>query len=177
MNTTLKKRDVLPLHHMATGYVQTIYFDMEFNYIRGSVEQISIVPDAPVNWESESCKLIPYVRYEYTRVSKLNPETSRSGLERIDHAREKVKFFASLAKDKGSVLRIVKDTIVTKLRPGKEAVSQIQLYYLEQSYGSLNTDTIASERKTREMPRRLKELEKAASKKRGPRPSGSRGKR
>jgi len=160
------QRDIHPVDYIATGFVQTLYFDMEFNYIRGSVEQISIVPDAPDNWESESCKLIPYVRYEYTRVSKKNPEISRSAS--INRAREKVKFFALVAKNKGSVLRIVKDTIVTKLQPNGNAASDISLYYLEESYGSLGSDAIASERKTREFPPDLKKKGKAASKKNDP---------
>lgn len=160
------QKDILPVNYIASGFVQTMYFDMEFNYIRGSVEQISIVPDAPDNWESESCKLIPYVRYEYTQVSKKNPETSQAGLVRINQAREKVKFFASVAKNKGSVSRIVKDTIVTKLQPNVKAISDITLYYLEESYGSLSSDAIASERKTREIPPYLKEKGKVASKER-----------
>jgi hypothetical protein len=109
--------------------------------------------------------LIPYVRYEYTRVSKNNPETSRSALARINRAREKIKFFALVAKNKGSVLRIVKDTIVTKLHPNLNATRDLTLYYLEESYGSLSSDAIASERKTREIPPKLKEKGKAASKK------------
>lgn len=168
------QRDAPPVNNIATGYVQTMYFDLEFNCIRVNVEQTSIVPDAPGNWESESCKLIPYVRYEYTRVSKKNPETTRSGQARIDQAREKVKFFASVAKNNGSVLRIVKDTIVTKLQPNVKAISDITLYYLEESYGSLVSDPIASERTTREMPPDLKEKGKAASKKSG---SGSNARR
>jgi hypothetical protein len=161
------QRDIHPVGNIATGFVQTMYFDMEFNYIRGGVEQTAIFPDTPGNWESESCKLIPYVRYEYTRVSKKNPETSRSALARINRARDKVKFFASVAKNKGSVLRIVKDTIVTKLQPNVKATSDITLYYLEESYGSLSSDTIASERKTREIPPNLKEKGEAASRKSG----------
>lgn len=163
--TSQNQRAKQSVDYIATGFIQTMYFDMEFNYIRGSVEQTSIVPDAPGNWESESCKLIPYVRYEYTRVSKKNPETNRSALARIDRAKEEVKFFASAAKNKGAVLRIVKDTIVTKLHPNVKATSNITLYYLEESYGSLSSDAIASERKTREIPTNLKEKAKAASKK------------
>ena len=159
------KRDVHPFGNIATGFVQTIYFDMAFNYLGGSVEQTSIFPDAPDNWESESCRLIPYVWYEYTQVSKKNPETSRSASARINRAREKVKFFASVAKNNGSVLRIVKDAIVTKLQPTVEAIRNMTLYYLEESYGSLSSDAIASERKTREIPPDLKEKGKAASKK------------
>ena len=158
----LNKRDEFPLDHKAIGYVQTLYFDMEFNYIRGSVEQAVIGPGAPTNWESESCKVIPYVWYEYTRVSKKNPETSRTGRKRIDQALKKVKFFASMAKGQGSVLRIVKDAIVTKLYPDKKAVGHRELY-LEESYGSLITDSIASSRKTREIPPHLKKKGKAAS--------------
>ena len=160
-----KQREIQPVAFIATGFIQTMYFDMEFNYIRGSVEQISIVPDAPGNWESESCKEIPYVRYEYTRVSKNNPETSRSPMTRINQARKKVKFFASVAKEKGSVLRIVKDTHVIKLHPNVNANVEITFHYLEESYGSLRSDAIASERKTREFPANLKEKGKAASKK------------
>ena len=36
--------------HLATGFIQTLYFDLEFNYVKGSVEQIIIFPDAPNNW-------------------------------------------------------------------------------------------------------------------------------
>jgi hypothetical protein len=159
------QRDIQPVGYIATGFIQTMFFDMGFNYIRGSVEQTSIFPDAPDNWESESCKLIPYVRYEYTRVSKKNPETSRSAAARINRAKEKVKFFASVAKNKGSVLRIVKDSVVIKLPQNVDANVDITLHYLEESYGSLSSDAIASERKTREMPPNLKEKGKAASKK------------
>jgi len=159
------QRDIQPVGYIATGFIQTMFFDMEFNYIRGTVEQTSIFPDAPGNWESESCKLIPYVRYEYTQVSKKNPETGRSAVTRINRAKEKVKFLASVAKNKGSVLRIVKDTIVVKLPPNVDANVGITLHYLEESYGSLSSDAIASERKTREMPPNLKEKAKAASKK------------
>ena len=159
------QREILPINYIAPGFVQTMYFDMEFNYIGGKVEQVSIVPDAPVNWESESCKLIPYVRYEYTQVSKKNPETSQTGLVRINQARKKVKFFASVAKSERSVLRIVKNTVLTTLQPNVTATSNITLYYLEESYGSLCSDPIASERKTRETPSNLKEKGKVASKK------------
>ena len=154
------QREVQPIGYIATGFVQTMHFDMEFNYIRGSVEQTSIFPDAPGNWESESCKLIPYVRYEYTRVSKNNPETSRSAAARINRARKKVKYFASVATNKGSVLRIVKDSIVIKLPQNAEAIVNITLHYLEESYGSLSSDAIALERKTREFPPDLKEKRK-----------------
>ena len=159
------QRQTYAFGYLATGFIQTLYFDTEFNYVGGSVEQISIDPDAPDNWESESCKLIPYVRYEYTRVSKRNPETKRSGQARINQAREKVKFFASVATTKGSVLRIVKETVVTRLQPNVKAIFDITLSYLEDSYGSLTSDTIASLRKTRDIPPHLKEMRKAASKK------------
>lgn len=132
-----------------------MYFDLDFNYLRSSVEQMMIVPDAPPNWESESCKLIPYVRYEYTRVSKKDPASGR-GLQRINRAREKLKLFASVAKNQGSVLRIVNETIVTELYPANKAITQVELTYLEESYGSLVTDPVASTRKTREMPSHLK---------------------
>jgi len=104
-----------------TAFVQTMYFDMEFNYIRGNVEQISIVPDKHGNLESESCTLIPYVWYEFARVSERNPGTEWSDLGRIEQAREKVRFFALAAKNKTPVLRIVGGTIITKLSepPGK----------------------------------------------------------
>jgi hypothetical protein len=159
------QRDEHPVGDIATGFVQTMYFDMEFGYLGGRVEQTSIFPDAPENWESESCRLIPYVRYEYTRVIKHNPETSRSAMTSINLARKKIKLFASVAKDKASVLRIVKDTVVTTLKPNVEAIRNLTVYYLEESLGSLKYDPIASERKTREMPPDLKEKAKAASKK------------
>jgi hypothetical protein len=159
------QRDIQPVGHIATGFIQTMFFDMEFNYIRGSIEQTSIFPDAPDNWESESCKEIPYVRYEYTRVSKINPETSEPALARINRAKKNVKSYALVAKNKGSVLRIVKDSIVIKLSPKVDAIVDITLHYLEESYGSLSSDAIASERKTREIPSNLKEKAKAALKK------------
>jgi hypothetical protein len=160
-----KQREIQAFGDKATGFVQTMYFDMQFNYIRGSVEQTIIFPDPSANWESESCKLIPYVRYEYTRVSKKNPETNRSALARINRAREKVKDFASLAKTNGSVLRIIKETVVIKLQPNIKAKWNVELSYLEESLGSLSSDPIASKRKTREIPSFLKEKAKAASKK------------
>jgi hypothetical protein len=162
---SLHQRDMQPDNGIATGFVQTMYFDMEFNYMRGSVEQTSIFPDPPDDWESESCRLIPYVRYEYTRVSKENPDTKRSALARINRARKNVKLFAKVAKDKSSVLRVVKDTIVIKLQPNVEVPFNITFHYLEESYGSLSSDAIASERKTRETPSNLREKGKAASKK------------
>ena len=146
------KSDKQSLDYIATGFVQTLYFDLQFNYIGGSVEQVSIVPDAPANWESESCKLIPYVWYEYTQVSKNNPETSRSAMTRINQARKKVRLFASVAENKGTVLRIIKNTIVAEFRPKVEAIYEVTSYYTEESYGSLNADPIASERKTSEFP-------------------------
>jgi hypothetical protein len=159
------QRDPRPVDHIATGFIQTIYFDMGLNYIGGGVEQVSIFPDAPDNWESESCKMIPYVRYEYTRVSKENPETSRSAMTSINLARKKVRLYASLAKDSASVLRIVKEPIVIKFQSNEEAISNATVYCLEESLDSLNSDPIASERKTREMPSDLKEKGKTAAKK------------
>jgi len=151
MRSASKQRATSPVADIATGYLQTMRFDLHFNYIGGSVEQICVVTDAPPNWESETCKLIPHVRYEYTRVSKQNPETGRSALTRINQARKNVKFYASAATTKGAVLRIVKETIVTKLVPQNvDAVSNIELYCLEESYGSLLSDPIAAGRKTTE---------------------------
>jgi hypothetical protein len=170
------KRDKQSVDYIATGFVQTMYFDLQFNYIGGNVEVTSIVPDAPDNWESESCKLIPYVRYEYTQVSKKNPETSRSAMTRINQARKKVRLFASVAENKGTVLRIVKNTIVAKLQPRVEAIYEVTSYYTEESYGSLNSDPIASERKIREFPPDVKEKRKAASKKNEAKPNGRRAK-
>jgi hypothetical protein len=34
------QRDIQPVGYIATGFVQTIYFDMEFNYLRGSVDDL-----------------------------------------------------------------------------------------------------------------------------------------
>ena len=120
------QRDTQPVDDIATGFVVTMYFDMGFNYIRGSVEETSIPPDTSIEWESESCKLIPYVRYEYTQVCKMNPKISMSDLAKINLAREKVKCFASDAKIKGTVLTIVKSSIVTRLRkrPGSRREGQ-----------------------------------------------------
>jgi len=159
---------------LATGFIQTMYFDLKFNYVKGSVEQIIIVPDAPCDWESETCKLIPYVRYEYTRVSKKNPENSGSSLARINRARKKIEFFASAAISKGSVLRIVRSPVVIQLKPNVKVSFDVKLWYLEESYGSLCSDTIAASRKTREMPRHLKEIEKAISKNRDSKSNGRR---
>ena len=159
---------------LATGFIQTMYFDLKFNYVKGSVEQIIIVPDAPSNWESETCKLIPYVWYEYVRVSKKNPENSGSSLAKINRARKKVKFFASVATTKGSVLRIVRTPVVIQLQPNVKTSFDVNLWYLEDSYGSLCSDPIASSRKTRDVPHHLKEMGKAASKKRDAKSNGRR---
>ena len=164
---SLHQRSTYAFGYQTTGFIQTLYFDMEFKYIGGSVEQTNIDPDAPDHWESESCKLIPYVRYEYTRVSKKNPEIRRSAQARINQARDKIKFFVSVATTKGSVLRVVKETVVTQLKPNVKAIHDITLSYLEESYGSLITDTIASLRKTRDIPPHLKEKRKTASQKSG----------
>ena len=170
------KRDQQSVDYIATGFIQTMYFDLLFNYIGGSVEQVIIVPDAPANWESESCKLIPYVRYEYTQVCKNNPETSRSPMTRINQARKKVRLFASAAENKGTVLRVIKNTIVVKLQPKVEAIYEVTSYYLEESHGSLTSDPIASERKTREFPPDVKQKRKAASNTNDSRSNGRRAK-
>ncbi len=158
------QRDPLPVSGIATGFLQTMHFDLELNYIGGSIEQIIIVPDAPVNWESESCKFTPYVRYEYTRVSKNNPETSGSGQARINRALKHIKLFIKTAKTYRSVLRVVKNPIVVPLQPGVEDSFIITDYYLEESLDSLNSDPIASNRETRDIPTHLKDKGKAASK-------------
>jgi hypothetical protein len=170
------QRDPLPVSGIATGFLQTMHFDLELNYIGGSVEQIIIIPDAPVNWESESSKLTPYVRYEYTRVSKNNPETSGSGQARINRAIKHIKLFIKTAKSCRSVLRVVKNPIVVKLQPGGEDAFIITHYYLEESYGSLSSDPIASKRKTRDIPPHLKERGKAASKESNAKPKKRPGK-
>lgn len=162
--TSPTQRDPLPVSGIASGFLQTMYFDLELNYIGGSVEQIIIVPDAPANWESESCKLTPYVRYEYTQVSKDNPETSGSGRARIDRAIKHIKLFIKTAKSYRSVLRVVKNPIVVQLQPAVEDAFIITDYYLEESHASLNSDPIASNRKTRDIPPHLKNQRKAASK-------------
>jgi len=165
MKSPLKKRELAPLQHKVIGFVQTMYFDLEFNYINTKIEQTSIFPDSPNNWESETCKLIPHVWYEFTRVSKKNPESSKLIKTQIDKAKKKVKFFAEVTQKRSSVLRIVGDTIVTKLHPNVDAISNIDIYYLEESYRSLALDDIASQRQTREMPPHLKEKVKAVVKK------------
>jgi hypothetical protein len=170
------QRDPLTVSGIATGFLQTMYFDLELKFIGGSVEQIIIVPDAPVNWESESCKLTPYVRYEYIRVSKNNPETSGTGRARINRALKHVKLFIKTAKSYKSVLRVVKNPIVIKLQPGGEDAFLITDYYLEDSLDNLNSDPIASKRKTRDIPPHLKEKGKAASKKSNTKPKTRPGK-
>ena len=158
------QRDPLAESGLPTGFLQTMHFDLELNYIGGSVEQIIIVPDAPVDWESESVKLTPYVRYEYIRVTKKNPETSGSGQARINRAIKQIKLFNKTAKSYSSVLRVVKNSIVVPLQPGGEDAFILTEYYLEESLGSLNSDPIASNRKTRDIPPHLKDKVKAASK-------------
>ena len=96
-------------------------------------------------------------------LSKLNSNNGKAKIVFISF--ENVKFYASVAKNKRSVLRIVKDSVVIKLSPKVDANVDITLHYLEESYGSLSSDAIASERKTREIPSNLKEKAKAASKK------------
>ncbi|HVU54101.1 MAG TPA: hypothetical protein VHD83_03560 [Puia sp.] len=167
MKSLSHRKALLPAGDPATGFLHTMYFDLDFNYIGGLEEQVNIAPDAPDNWESESCKLIPHVRYEYTRVSKKKLEASRPSQTRINQAKEKLKYFVVVGKNKGLGLRIVKDSIVTNLQPNLKAVSEITLYFLEESYGSLDSDVIAAERKMRDIPSHLKEAGKGASKKSG----------
>jgi hypothetical protein len=73
-------------------------------------------------------------------------------------------------------LRVIKDTTVIKFQPDVKKTFEVTEYYLEESYGSLTSDAIASERKTREIPPNLKEKGKAASKKNDPKPNGRRAK-
>jgi len=174
MNHNSKKRDVLPLSHIVTAYVDTIYFDMDFNYIEGRVGQTIIAPGAAVNWESETCTSIPYVRYEYTRVSKKSPETSRSGRARTNRAKEKVMLFAKEAKTSSSVLRVIKQTVVTKLYPDGKAITDVETDYLVESYNSLSSDPIASATPTSEFSSQAKEIGKGASGKNVPKRKGRR---
>jgi hypothetical protein len=81
-----------------------------------------------------------------------------------------------VATTKGSVLRVIKETVVTQFRPNVKAIYDITLSFLEESYGSLITDTIASLKKTRDIPPHLKEKGKAASKKSGSKHSKRRAK-
>jgi hypothetical protein len=165
MKSPSKQRDILPVGLIATGFVHTMYFDMDFNYIEGRVEQKSIFPDAPDNWESETCNLIPFFRYEYTRVTKENPETSRRSLRAVvNQAKKNVKFYAKEPK-KGAVLRVIRDPVVIPLPNNLEAIINVRIVYMEESLGSLRKDSITSERKTREMPPDVKEKAKAVIKK------------
>jgi len=165
MTSLSKKRDVRPVAQMADAFVQTMYFDLEFNYIGGRVEPTIIVPDAPDNWETETCKLIPYVRYEYTRVTKENPETSRrSGKAMINQAKKNVKLYA-LEPKRGTVLRVIHDPIVIPLPNNLEYTRNIKVVYLEESLGSLLRDSIALERTTTDIPPHLKGMIREASKK------------
>ena len=167
MTSLSKKRDLRPVARIADAFVHTMYFDLEFNYMEGRVEHTFIVPDAPYNWETETCKLIPYVRYEYTRVTKENPETSRrSGKALISHAKKNVKDYA-LDLKRGAVLRIVQDPIITRLYNNPEAISDTKIIYLEESLSSLLKDNIALQRTTTDIPPHLKEIIKEASKKNG----------
>ena len=86
-------------------------------------------------------------------------------MTRINQARKKVRLFASVAENKGTVLRIIKNTIVAEFRPKVEAIYEVTSYYTEESYGSLNADPIASERKTSEFPPDVQEKRKKAPKK------------
>jgi len=150
MNTPLNKSDVFPVGHTDTWFVQIDRFatDPTHTHIQGSVGKVIIGPNAPLNCESETITLIPYAWYEYVRVTKTNPETRRTGTQRINEARKKVKAFASGAKTGRAVLRIVKDTIVTKLKPDETITTRIQSSYLDESYASLIADSIASARRT-----------------------------
>jgi hypothetical protein len=168
MATALKKRVVTPLHEMATAFVQTIFFDHFFNYMGGRVDQVTIFPDAPANWESESCRLTPYFWYEYTRVTKTNPHLGRSGQTQINRALKKLRIYTSLAKTKDAVLRILKEPIKIKFHPEYETIAEV--HYLEESLSDLTIDTLAMERETREMPDRLKKISKELSKKSVPKP-------
>ena len=173
MKSLSNKRDVRTVAQIADAFVHTMYFDLELNYIGGRVEQTIIVPDAPDNWETETCKLIPHVRYEYTRVTKENPETSRrSEKAMINQAKKNIRFYAKEPK-RGTVLRVVHDPIVIQLPNNLEYTSNTTIVYLEESLGSLSSDDIASKRKTTEMHPHLKKM---ASKKGAAKSSGHRAK-
>ncbi|MBN9385152.1 MAG: hypothetical protein J0H74_30630 [Chitinophagaceae bacterium] len=159
------KRDVRPVAPIAPAFVHKMYFDLEFNYTEGRTEQTFIVPDAPDNWETETCTLIPYVRYEYTRVTKEDPATSRrSGKAVINEAKKYVTRYASELK-RGTVLRVIHDPIVIPLPNNLVATSNTTIIYLEESLGTLLRNGIASERGTNDFPPHLQELIKEASKK------------
>ncbi|MDO6431805.1 hypothetical protein Q4E93_14465 [Flavitalea sp. BT771] len=75
-----------------------------------------------------------------------------------------MKFYAKEPK-MGTVLRVIRDPIVISLPNNLEAIGNVRLVYLEESYSSLSSDSIASKRKTREIPPDVKEKAKAATKK------------
>jgi hypothetical protein len=150
---------------MADAFVHTMYFDLEFNYTGERIERTLIFPDTPGNWESETCKLIPYVRYEYTRVTKENPETSRRSVQAvINQAKKNIRFYAKEPK-RGTVLRVIHDPIVIQLANNLEAISNTKIIYQEESLGSLLRDSIALKRETNDFPPHLQELIKGVSKK------------
>jgi hypothetical protein len=141
MKSPSKKRAISPFGNLATAFIHTVHFDMDFNYIGENVDQTIIYPGADENWESQTCTEIPHIRYEYTCVTKKSPETSQSGLDRIEQIRKKVKFLAGLKK-KNSVLRIVKETVQTEFAPP----CQVTYYALQESYASLCSDKVASKK-------------------------------
>jgi len=143
------------------GYLHTLYFDTKFKYLGADWEQVSIMPGAPNDWESENCQLIPYVKYVYTLVSKTNLQTRAAIDARIARGNKQVRRLAKLTKEKGpgSTLRIVRNTIVLKMQPDSEEVAfNVEKHELIDAHGNLLTDRIVLQRTSGDYPPHLKEL-------------------
>jgi len=59
MKSPSKKRAISPFGNLATAFIHTVHFDMDFNYIGENVDQTIIYPGADENWESQTCTEIP----------------------------------------------------------------------------------------------------------------------
>lgn len=108
---------------VVTGFVHSMYFDLNFNFISETEERVTIPPGASRNWEYEICLSIPFVWHKYVRVCKsANGVSSKTLIKTI---RQKVKAFVS--------------------EHSIESV-KIDQQILEESFQDLNADPIVNKR-------------------------------
>ena len=145
MRSFSNKKGKLPVNYIATAYIHTMCFDMAFHFISETVEPIKIPPGAPRNFESETCYSIPYVCYQYIKVSKTEPNRE-SGEAMIDQVMQKIKAYASA----GSKQTIIHAEI--QMQP----VKGLNLRMSQESFNCLSTDPIAMTSKSTDFPKIVK---------------------